>query len=538
MSQYRLIKLFLAFLLSSTLAFGASCDRRLFSIKISDDNTSIKEILSQLSSTCDFSIIVADRNASSILSQDATGINIKSLSLSDIFDILITHNDLSYTFNKKVLKVATTESRTFKIDYITSIREGRAVTRASTDSAPTELENLSDQNENNTDLESQENIIKITEKFDFWTQLQAEILAIMNNGIEHFAAPAPVVNPNAGLITVTGTKTQINRVARYINNLNKSLKKQVMIDVRIISIQLENEFSKGIDWSKFNLSFNSNLGDGSPSSFKFGRRGGYPSSDSLTDKSQNSVPYQGSKYEHSYKGAEGDWVTREIANAAVPTMRSITGGFILGGGVDINLEGVINFLETKGNSKVISSPKVMTMNNQQAIISVGDNINYQITSSNVSSDTGTTVTQDVTQYSTFIGILLNILPEVSDDGKIMLRINPSLNTFKYQEDNVRQTAARSIAPDTLQKKLSTVVQVNSGDTIVLGGLISQETGKNVNKVPVLGDIPAIGYLFKNVTDSLRSTELVFIITPKVVNINETGNVKDSLKSLGYSDGIL
>ena len=133
---------------------------------------------------------------------------------------------------------------------------------------------------------------------------------------------------------------------------------------------------------------------------------------------------------------------------------------------------------------------------------------------------------------------MNILPEVSDDGKIMLRINPSLNTFKYQEDNVRQTAARSIAPDTLQKKLSTVVQVNSGDTIVLGGLISQETGKNVNKVPVLGDIPAIGYLFKNVTDSLRSTELVFIITPKVVNINETGNVKDSLKSLGYSDGIL
>lgn len=94
MSQYRLIKLFLAFLLSSTLAFGASCDRRLFSIKISDDNTSIKEILSQLSSTCDFSIIVADRNASSILGQDATGINIKSLSLSDIFDILITHNKL------------------------------------------------------------------------------------------------------------------------------------------------------------------------------------------------------------------------------------------------------------------------------------------------------------------------------------------------------------------------------------------------------------------------------------------------------------
>ena len=180
----------------------------------------------------------------------------------------------------------------------------------------------------------------------------------------------------------------------------------------------------------------------------------------------------------------------------------------------------------------------MTMNNQQAIISVGDNINYQITSSNNSSETGNTVTQNTDQYATFIGILLNLLPEVSDDGKIMLRINPSLNSFKYAEDKMKQAKPRSIAPDTMQKKLSTVVQVNSGDTIVLGGLISQETGKNINKVPVLGDIPGLGYLFKNVKDVVNNAELVFIITPKVINIDEPGNIKDSLKALGYSNGIL
>ena len=103
---------------------------------------------------------------------------------------------------------------------------------------------------------------------------------------------------------------------------------------------------------------------------------------------------------------------------------------------------------------------------------------------------------------------------------------------------MKQAKPRSIAPDTMQKKLSTVVQVNSGDTIVLGGLISQETGKNINKVPVLGDIPGLGYLFKNVKDVVNNAELVFIITPKVINIDEPGNIKDSLKALGYSNGIL
>lgn len=530
MLQFQIFKLLIAIFLTSTLAFGATCDRKLFSITVAE-NTNINEILSQLSSNCDFSIIVADNNASNVLRRDASSINIRSMGLSEIFDVLITHNDLSYTFNKKVLKISSTETKTFKVDYITSIREGRAVTRASADSAPTEIDQLSNQNDQNTDLESQENIIKTTEKFDFWEQIQSEILAIMNNGIEHYKAPTPVVNSNAGLVTVTGTKTQINRVARYINSLNKSLKKQVMIDVRIISISLTNEYSKGIDWSKFGLSFSSSLGDGTPSSFKFGRRG----DNMYTGRRDNSTQFEGTPFPVM---DTNDWIEHTIKQVATPTMRSITGGFILGGGVDINLEGVINFLETKGNTKVISSPKIMTMNNQQAIISVGDNINYQITSSNNSSETGNTVTQNTDQYATFIGILLNLLPEVSDDGKIMLRINPSLNSFKYAEDNMKQDKPRSIAPDTMQKKLSTVVQVNSGDTIVLGGLISQETGKNINKVPVLGDIPGLGYLFKNVKDVVNNAELVFIITPKVINIDEPGNIKDSLKALGYSNGIL
>ena len=217
-------------------------------------------------------------------------------------------------------------------------------------------------------------------------------------------------------------------------------------------------------------------------------------------------------------------------------MNPIRGGFILEGAVNINLDGVINFLDTTGTTRVVSSPKIMTMNNQQALISVGDNINYQILNAVTGLETGF-LTLDVEQYSTFIGILLNLLPEISDDGKIMLRINPSLNGFKYQEDNLRQTTPRTIAPDTMQKKLSSVVHINSGDTVVLGGLISQQSGDGTTKVPGLSSIPVLGYLFKSEKKVLINTELVFIITPRIVDIDEGNKVKDSLKSLGFSDGL-
>ena len=364
--------------------------------------------------------------------------------------------------------------------------------------------NITTNTNTNTDTKNQENIIETTEKFDFWERMAGEIEAIMNNGKEGFKAPLPVVNSNAGLVSVTGTKAQLERVQEYISKLNKSLKKQVMIDVRIVSVDLNNEYQRGVDWSKFDLSFNSYLGGNpaTPSQFTFGR----------------------------WNDTHTAW------DIVTPSMNPIRGGFILEGAVNINLEGVINFLDTTGTTRVVSSPKIMTMNNQQALISVGDNINYQITNTIIGTETKTE-NVDIKQYSTFIGILLNLLPEVSDDGKIMLRINPSLNTFKYKEDNIRQNTPRTIAPDTMQKKLSSVVHINSGDTVVLGGLISQESGDGTTKVPGLGNIPVLGYLFKSEKKVLINTELVFIITPRIVDIDEGNNLKDSLKSLGFSDGL-
>lgn len=481
------------FILSLILSVGSlnaaqsGCLSKNFSIKVAEE-ASLGEVINQLSDMCNFSVIAKDAFSKKSLGEQAIGINIKNMPLSGIFDILLSEKNLNYEFANNVLKISALKTKTFKIDYITSIREGKAVVKANVDSNPKDVSGDSSSSDSeSSDSTNSDNIITSTEKFDFWAKIDAELKAIINNSSEELIAPDPIINPNAGLITVTAMPSQLKRVEKYIEDMQKRLKKQVIIDVSIISVTLNNEYSKGVDWSQFQLSFGSSIGK------------------NWTNKNNRLQ----------------DGFERVLtANASL----------------NLNIDGVLNFLETNGKAKVVSSPKVTTLNNQQAIISVGDTINYRIAEEGTSTTTSDTVSTTYTNYSMFIGILLNLLPEVSDDNKIMLRINPSLSSFKYREDDAKQNTPREIAPDTLQKKLSTVVHVNSGDTIILGGLIGQTKGKDNTKVPLLGDLPLIGNAFKSTTDRVKTEEIIFVITPRVVDIDNT-DTQNTLKELGFSKSI-
>ncbi|MBS5830570.1 MAG: pilus (MSHA type) biogenesis protein MshL [Campylobacter concisus] len=451
---------------------------------------------------CDFSIVAKDAYSKKELDDKVFGVNIRNMSLSEVFDLLLNEKNLSYEFSNNVLKISSLQTKIFKIDYITSIREGTAITKASVDASPSEVGSSSSSDTSSNDIKNENNLIRTTEKFDFWEKLDAELKAILNNSSEHITAPDPIINQNAGLITVTATPSQLKRVEKYIAEMQRRLKKQVIIDVSIIAVDLNNEYKQGVDWSKFELGFNSYIGN--------------PGSNT---------------------GSSASWTNKG---------NSLSDGFgrtlNIAANLNFSLDGMINFLETNGKTKVVSSPKVTTLNNQQALISVGDNINYRVmeeTDNGSNNNNNNRLTTTYKQYSVFIGILLNLLPEVSDNNKIMLRINPSLSSFKYAEDDIRSqnTAIREIAPDTVQKKLSTVVQVNSGDTIILGGLIGQTKNKQNTAVPLLADIPLIGSVFKSTRDGVKTTELIFVITPRVVDLEDPKPVQQSLKDLGFSKSI-
>ena len=435
--------------------------------------------MEQFATMCAFSIVIKDEKAREKLASERKNVFIKQMNLREILNLLIKEQNLHHSFDGKILRIQSLKTQTFKLNYITSVREGQSVTKASVDARARQSDFTS------TDESIvEDNMIKSSERFDFWQSIEKELLTLLNSEGEAFEAKSIVVNSNTGLITISGTLNQLERANAYIQDLQSRLKKQVAINVSIIAVGLDESHSSGINWQNFGLEFNSQNADGSNSAL------GY--------KNNN----------------EGDLFVRNL-------------GFNAG----VNLNSVMNFLSTNGKTQVLSSPKLVALNNQQAIISVGDTINYQVKESSKSTDSGTTVSEIYNNYSIFIGILLNILPEISDEGKIILRISPSLSNFKYSQDNRRQSEPRTIAPDTVQKKLSTVVQMENNQTLILGGLISHDEAVEESSVDFLSKIPLLGALFRGSTTTKTSTEIVFIITPLI--IDEEFN--PSLKDLGFGE---
>ncbi|WP_157141659.1 pilus (MSHA type) biogenesis protein MshL [Campylobacter coli] len=429
--------IFIKILFFTNLIYAMECQKRLFDININED-LSIEESLKELASYCSFSVVIKDTIAKEKLKAIQSSINIHQMSLDEIFKLFIEEQDLAYKFDGKILKISALQTRIFKINYITSVREGQSITKASVDSKPRQSEYYSAFEDN------EDNMIKSMEKFDFWQNIEKEIMILLSSSHENYDIKAPIVNPNAGLVIVTGTHSQLQRVKAYLQKLESRLKKQVIIDVSILAVNLNKNHSSGINWQNFNIGLNSQTSDNTNSFM-------------------------------------------QIQNGQ---------GFVknLGLRANLNFDSIVNFLSQSGKTSVLSN-----------------------------------VSESYSNYSIFIGILLNILPEISDDGKIMLRINPSLSDFKYPEDNKRQKEPRTIAPDTIQKKLSSVVQVENNQTLILGGLISHNRSQNDNSVNFLSKIPILGSLFRSEDENSNITEIVFIITPSIVDNTHI----PSLRELGF-----
>ncbi|MDR0666240.1 MAG: pilus (MSHA type) biogenesis protein MshL [Campylobacteraceae bacterium] len=493
---------------NKTLQTKKGCEYKNLNMKTTA-NVQLVEVLSQLSELCDFSVVFADAPAIEIANQPLYGTNIKDKSLFETLDILLASNNLNYEYKNNVLKLSALETRSFKVDYITSVRQGTATMSASVSAVPQEAGGGS------TELADKiDNSITVKEEFDFWKTIDAEIQAIINTGREIYVAKPPVINAKAGLVTITATKEQLKRADDYFNALKNRLLKQVLIDVTILSVDLNDDNRMGIDWTKFNLGF---IVDATSTI-----AGINPGATWANDHWEFGATESG-------KGSTTPGNSGKLGDENIGRLVAFNAG------ATFSMEGVFDFLKEKGKTDVVSNPKVLTLNNQQALITVGDTINYQTTETTSNAGSGSNViSEEVTNYSVFIGILLNLLPAVSDDNNIMLRINPSISDFKYSEDNQKQTAPRRIAPDTTEKKLSTVVNVKNGDTIVLGGLITNSVIHTNKGVPVLGSIPLLGYAFKYAGEETKTKELVFIITPRVVGEDDTSAISiKSLNDLGY-----
>ncbi|MDD3770126.1 pilus (MSHA type) biogenesis protein MshL [Sulfuricurvum sp. IAE1] len=500
-----------AALLSST-ALQADCTYELFNIS-SVKGTTVGEFVDQLSEECGMSVIVADPEAEKVLAKAMNKTFLKNLTINEVLDLIIKENDLQYTLQNNVLKISYLQTKTYAIDYIISERRGtgsanitlssntgsaQSTTGTSSASSSSSSGGSTNQSKSSTSSESG---IKITSNDEvlFWETLDKELESILNRPEDTYTAKTPMINKNAGLITVTATGAQHKRLDAYLNDLEKKMQTQVLIDVKMYSVVFSDASSTGIDWSQLYALQNIKLGFD------------YVSKNNLVEYTNDGDLLGTTSF---------TTMGQQAVNNAHAFQLSAKG----------SLNEVIKFLKTQGDVYAISNPKVMTLNNQPALITAGTELFYKTSQSNTlaGGSTGTTSQTEIVS-SVFSGVLLDITPEIAKDGTITLRINPSIS--EVASDISANNADRKMPPDLSRRQLSSVISVKDGNRVILGGLINTKNVNDTNKVPLLGDIPVLGHLFKREGITKQTEEIVIIIEPHIVKKESD---KLSLSDLGYT----
>ncbi len=486
----------------------ADCSYELFSIS-STKNTKIIDFISQLSDECEFTIIVTDNLAQGYLNTKLNKMHLKNLTIEEVLDIVLKESNLSYSLENNILKISYLTTKVFSIDYILSQRKGIGSTditlssssannskntKGNTGATSRSTNNNSSRNNKSSSAQSGMKI-QSSDEVLFWEELDLEFEKILNRPGDIYKVELPIINKNAGLVTVTATQKQMKRFDNYLQRLQDKVALQVLIDVQLLSVTMSEGKTTGIDWQQLyalqdiELSIN-NI------------------------QAKNVSTYEDNIITEAIYGT--DQTTSQLVNIKV-------GG---------SLKEVIKFLQTQGDVNSISNPKVLTLNNQPALITVGTEYFYKIQqSSNQQGTSGgvASTTQNDLIQSVFAGVLLDITPEISDNGTITLKINPSLSETRY--DMSQQTSVdRQMPPDLNRRQLSSVVSIQDGDRVILGGLINTRNTYNANKVPLLGDIPGLSYFFRFEETIKHVEELIIIIEPHIISEDQKGL---SLADLGY-----
>ena len=312
---------------------------------------------------------------------------------------------------------------------------------------------------------------------DYWTDLRDSLQTLIGSG----DGRAVITSPQAGLVTIRAYPKELKAVREFLTQSESHLKRQVVLEARIIEVALNEGYEQGVDWSGLSA---------------------------------------------SWDGGKGITGGGSAANSQLPTTPNQIFS-ALGGGAgfkisDGNFNVAVNLLKTQGDVNTLSSPRVTATNNQKAVIKVGTD-EYFVTNASTSTTTSTgaepIVTPNVELTPFFSGIALDVTPQIDEEGRVLLHIHPSVIDTEEQKKIIKVGTAEPLELPLAKSSIresDTVVQANNGDIIVIGGLMKTDKQEIVSKVPLLGDIPWVGEAFTNRRESTKKVELVIMLKPTVV----------------------
>jgi len=339
---------------------------------------------------------------------------------------------------------------------------------------------------------------------DFWSSLHSTVVSIIGGESE---SRTVTVSPQAGMIVVKALPSELSAVREFLERSELSVKRQVILEAKILEVSLNEGFEAGVNWSAISgqLTQGYNLEDG----FNLNTDGTTP-----VDKYRDITK----TYRYYENGV--------LKSMAVPS-REGTGGTFASLLRVQDITKVLSLLETQGTVQVLSSPRVSTVNNQKAVIRVGSDEYFVTGISNNTTSNATSVssTPNIELSPFFSGISLDVTPQISEEGEVVLHIHPVVSEVTDQQKNFTVGSQDFSLPLALRgiRESDSIVKAQNGQVIVLGGLMQENKRNSDGKRPVLGDIPLVNSLFRTKSKARTKTELVILLRPIVVDSNAWQN---------------
>jgi len=426
------------------------------------------------------------------------------------------------------------QTRVFQVNYLLSARKGRSEIRVSSGAIS---DTAGQQQAGATTVGTlpqatvkalESSRIETTANNDIWSDIIDAVRTII--GAE--GGRNVIVNPQSGIVLVRAMPAELREVAKFLSTMQGVVARQVMLEAKIIEVQLKDGFATGINWAAFRTGDNSRLATGilapgtvlSPQGIlsTFTARG--PDGNLLANSQLASNP--------ASPGAIA-------AEAAVP-------GTLFGLAFQTtNFAALIGFLETQGDLQVLSSPRIATLNNQKAVLKVGtDEFFVTNITTNQTTTTGGAIqnSPSITVQPFFSGVALDVTPQIDENNEIILHIHPSVSRVidKVKDIDLGEagTFRLPLASSDI-RETDTIVRVTNGNIVAIGGLMTEASERNKSGLPWAGDIPVVGHAFKNTNRRSAKAELVILLKPTVIQGDETWkqdlrDTRERMDSLEYT----
>jgi MSHA biogenesis protein MshL len=485
-------------------------------ISIAMNNVPARQFFMALTAGTRYTMLI-HTNVSGILSAKLHNVTVQEAldAMRDLYDFDIAMHGYRITVRQPMM-----ETRIFQVNYPTGSRKGHSETRVSAGSlADTPVNpSLSAQPVPVGGRSPDSSRVSTFSEADFWTELKSALEAIA--GISQGSSKSIVVSPQSGVIVVRAMPRELRDIASYLRATQLSVERQVILEAKIIEVQLSSGFQSGVNWSAF--------GSGSTRI-----AGGVLQPGASLSNTPNSTLTSNNLA--ALTGTAGSAITAASNN----------GGTLFGLALQgTSFAALVSFLETQGTVQVLSSPRVSTLNNQQAVLKVGTDEFFVtgVTGGSTTPSSGGAITTppNVTLRPFFSGVVLDVLPQIDADGNIILHIRPSVSQVSTVTKNINLGSGGQLQLPLASSSASeadSVVRAKNGQVVVIGGLMRESGINDRSYVPGIGEAPVVGRLFGNRSRSSQKRELVILLKPTIISDEsqwsvELQSAKQRLHQLG------